>query len=101
MMMMNIEKGEGGNGAVVPTFMLRRRVITPTASADSGTGDPMPISFPVSRGSGCCDEDGVEVPVVGGVESAVSVPNSCAGTTGGARSSDGVVSMPPFPRFGP
>lgn len=80
--------------------MLRRRVIIPTASPDSSTGDPMPISFPVSRGSGC-DEDGVEVPVVGGVESAVSVPNKCAGTTGGARSSDGVVSMPPFPKFGP
>ena len=84
----------------MPTFMLRRWVITPTASADRGTGDPMPISFPVSRGSGC-DEDGVEEPVVGGVESAVSVPNSWAGTTGGARSSDGVVSTPPFPRFGP
>lgn len=80
--------------------MLRRRVITPTASTDSGTGDPMPISFPDSRGSGC-DEDGVEVPVVGGVESAVSVPISWAGTTGGARSSDGVVSTPPLPRFGP
>jgi hypothetical protein len=84
----------------MPTFMLRRRVITPTAWADSGTGDPMPISFPVSRGSGC-DEDGVEVPVVGGVESAVSVPNNWTGTTGGARSSDGVVSIPPLPRFGP
>ena len=47
------------------TFMLRRRVIIPTASADSGTGDPMPISFPVSRGSGC-DEVVVAVPVVGG-----------------------------------
>ena len=80
--------------------MLRRRVITPTASADSGTGDPMPISFPVSRGSGC-DEDGAEVPVAGGVKSAVSVPSSWGGTTGGARSSDGVVSIPPFPRFGP
>jgi hypothetical protein len=86
--------------------MLRRRVIIPTASADSGTGDPMPISFPVSRGSGC-DGDAVEVPVVGGaielvgVESAVSVPTRWAGTTGGARSSDGDVSIPPLPRFGP
>ena len=53
--------------------MLRRWVITPTASADSGTGDPISISFLVSRESGC-DEDRVEVPVVGGVESAVSVP---------------------------
>ena len=85
--------------------MLRRRVIIPTASAESGTGDPMPISFPVSRGSGC-DED-VEGAVVGGaselvhVESAVSVPTRWAGAAGGARSSDGVVSMPPFPRFGP
>jgi hypothetical protein len=42
------------------TFTLRRRVIIPTASADSRTGDPMPISFPVSRGSSC-DEDAVEV----------------------------------------
>jgi hypothetical protein len=89
----------------MPTFMLRRRVIIPTASADSGTGDPMPISFPVSRGSGC-DEDAVEVPVVGGaielrVKSAVSVPIRWAGTTGGARSSDGDVSIPPFPRLGP
>ncbi len=88
----------GGVKLLMPTFMLRRRVITPTASADSGTGDPMPISFPVSRGSGC-DEDGVED--VGGVESAVSVPSRWAGATGGARSSDGVVSIPPFPRFGP
>ena len=86
--------------------MLRRRVITPTASAESGTGDPMPISFPVSRGSGC-DEDAVEGAVVGGafelvhVRSAVSVPTRWAGAAGGARSSDGVVSMPPFPRFGP
>jgi hypothetical protein len=84
----------------MPTFMLRRRVITPTTSTDSGTGDPMPISFPVSRGSGC-NEDGVEVPVVGGVESAVLVPSRWAGTTGGARSSDGAVSILPFPRFGP
>ena len=68
----------------MPTFMLRRRVIFPTASTDSGTGDFMSISFPVSRGSGC-DEDGVEAPVVGGVESAVSVPNRWAGTTGSAR----------------
>jgi hypothetical protein len=80
--------------------MLRRRVIIPTASADSGTGEPMPISFPVSRGSGC-DEDGVEMPVVGGVESAVSVPTRWTGATGGARSSDGLVSRPPFPRFVP
>jgi hypothetical protein len=90
----------------VLTFMLRRRVIIPTASADSGTGDPMPISFPVSRGSGC-DEVVVVVPTVGGaiglvcVKSAVLVPTRWAGTTGAARSSDGVVSMPPFPRFGP
>jgi hypothetical protein len=86
--------------------MLRRCVIIPTASADSGTGDPMPISFPVSRGSGC-DEDAVEVAGIGDafelvhVESAVSVPTRCAGAAGGARSSDGVVSIPPFPRFGP
>jgi hypothetical protein len=90
----------------MPTFMLRRRVIIPTASADNGTGDPMPISFPVSRGSGC-DEDVAAVPVVGGAtelvraESAVSVPTRWAGATGAARSSDGVVSIPPFPRFGP
>ena len=88
------------------TFMLRRRVIIPTASAESGTGDPMPISFPVSRGSGC-NEDTDTVAVVGGgielvhVESAMSVPTRWVGAAGGARSSDGVVSMPPFPRFGP
>jgi hypothetical protein len=86
--------------------MLRRRVIIPTASADNGTGDPIPISFPVSRGSGC-EEDEVEVPVVGGttelvgLESAVLVPTRWGGTTGGARSSDGDVSIPPFPRVGP
>ena len=30
--------------------MLRSRVIIPTASAESGTGDPIPMSCPVSRG---------------------------------------------------
>ena len=35
------------------------------------------------------------------VKSAVLVPTRWAGTTGAARSSDGVVSIPPFPRFGP
>jgi hypothetical protein len=86
------------------TFMLRRRVIIPTASADRGTGDPMPMSFPVSRGSGCGrdDEEGARTGVrVAFIESAVSVPTMCGGRTGGARSSDGVVSRPPLPRFGP
>ena len=90
----------------MPTFMLRRRVIIPTASADNGTGDPMPISFPVSRGRGC-NEEADAVSVVGDAtewaraESAVSVPTRWVGATGAARSSDGVVSIPPFPRFGP
>jgi hypothetical protein len=86
----------------MPTFMLRRRVIIPTASEDRGTGDPMPMSFPVSRGSGCGrdDEEAAGVPVAC-VESAVSVPTKCGGITGGTRSSDGAVSIPPFPRFGP
>jgi len=90
----------------MPTFMLRRRVITPTASADSGTGDPMPISFPVSRGRGCGRDKGatcvpVAVAAVASVESARSVPTRCGGPTGGARWSDGVVSIPPLPRLGP
>lgn len=38
--------------------MFRSRVITPTASKDKGTGDPMPISCPVSRGNNF----GVSVP---------------------------------------
>jgi hypothetical protein len=86
--------------------MLRRRVIIPTASADSRTGDPMPISCPVSRGRGC-DTEATDAVLFSGdpaalvrVES-VSDPTRCGGGTGGARSSDGVVSMPPFPRFGP
>jgi len=33
------------------TFMLRSLVITSTASFDRGTGDPIPMSSPVSRGS--------------------------------------------------
>ena len=36
---------------VQPTFIFLNRVITPTASLDSGTGDPIPISWPVSLGS--------------------------------------------------
>jgi hypothetical protein len=84
--------------------MLRRRVIIPTASEDRGTGDPMPMSFPVSRGSGCGrdeeDEEAAGLSVTC-VESAVSVPTKCGGTAGGSRSSDGAVSIPPFPRFGP
>ena len=32
------------------TFIFLKRVITPTASLESGTGDPIPISSPVSRG---------------------------------------------------
>jgi len=86
--------------------MLRRRVIIPTASAESGTGDPMPISCPVSRGRGC-DTEATDAAVAGDVValvrvgSAVSDPTRCGGGTGGARSPDGVVSMPPFPRFGP
>lgn len=39
---------------VIYTFMLRNRVIIPTDSADSGTGDPIPISCPVSRGNSLC-----------------------------------------------
>jgi len=33
------------------TFMFLRRVMTPTASLESGTGDPIPMSSPVSRGN--------------------------------------------------
>lgn len=86
----SIKMGRGSRWML--TFMLRRRVITVTASAESGTGEPIPISCPVSRGRGW-DK--------GRTVSAVSVPTSCGGTTGGARSCDGVVSMPPFPRFCP
>lgn len=81
--------------------MLRRRVIILTASADSGTGDPMPISFPVSRGSNSGRGEEASGVLVAGAESALSDPSRCGGATGGARSSDGVASMPPFPRFGP
>lgn len=37
------------------TFIFRRRVMMPTASADSGTGEPIPMSCPVSRGSNLVD----------------------------------------------
>ena len=100
----------------------------PTASDDNGTGDDMPISVPVSRGSG--------VPAVGigvllaGVDNGVpsrsgdALANASAtrstlalsdvsgktsgnlywllvGGSGAWRSSEGTIDIPPLPLLGP
>lgn len=86
--------------------MFRNRVIMPTASEDRGTGEPIPMSCPVSRGSnlGLSLEPSV---VPGTLESGnrsglVSALNcKWEGASGAERSSLGTISMPPFPMFGP
>ena len=98
--------------------MFRSRVITLTASAESGTGDPIPISCPVSRGiaflTGVLSDSAVSaagfwtaevfelVPFVKDSGFSFGVANwNCGGASGAARSSLGVISIPPFPILGP
>ena len=102
------------------TFVFLKRVIIWTASAESGTGDPMPISWPVSLGSGFfrCEYSSsssssapfssllelslgsIHVPHVAN-DSGLSSLSRCSGGAGANRSELGMTSIPFFPKFGP
>ena len=84
------------------TFRFRKLVITLTASAESGTGEPKPISSPVSLGRGSNAED-FEDPPSALVSTGREVDSDCtsAGASGAERTSLGVVSIPFRPRFSP
>ena len=81
----------------------------PTASPDRGTGEPIPMSSPVSRGNSLCCDPSEDVssndPDV--LESDSGLPCisvmdcKCGGGTGAERSLLGRVSMPPAPNFSP
>ena len=83
------------------TFRFRKLVITLTASAESGTGEPKPMSSPVSLGRGL-DAEGFEDPSAL-VSTGREVDSHCtsAGASGAERTSLGVVSIPFRPRFSP
>jgi hypothetical protein len=110
--------------ASIDTFMFLNLVITCTASADNGTGEPIPISWPVSRGKSLglgwdigvgVDEredgsllagvavDSTKSGAMGGVMRSVFCTESLrwSGGAGAVRSSLGMMSIPPLPRFGP
>lgn len=102
------------------TFIFLKRVIIWTASVDRGTGEPMPMSWPVSLGSnlfrcGYASLFSSLVPLsfsldlgLGSMQ-AVPVANDsglssllrCSGGAGANRSELGMTSIPFFPRFGP
>lgn len=79
-------------------------MITPTASLDSGTGEPIPISAPVSRGSSlaCSPPAALDVFARDSGLPPLSVSDArWAGGAGAYLSSLGVVSIPPLPRRSP
>lgn len=84
------------------TFKFRKLVITLTASADRGTGEPYPISSPVSRGRGLDFDDPPSASVSTGRAWALSsFALSSVGSSGAVRVSLGTVSMPFRPRLSP
>lgn len=83
------------------TFIFRKRVMTPTASVDNGTGEPIPISCPVSRGSsfvvvGCSPSGPMGFDKDSGLSSKTR-DSRWAGGAGAERSSLGTMSIPPLP----
>ncbi len=78
--------------------------MTPTASLESGTGEPIPMSFPVSRGRSFGSDVEAESPSLdsdSGLPSSSVLSLRCGGGAGADRSSLGVRSTPPLPRPAP
>ena len=96
------------------TFIFLSLVIISTVSDDNGTGDPIPISCPVSRGSNLTlDFSSPSPSKSSGIGESVSSEgfrlsasgllslSKCGGGAGAARCSQGITSTPPLPRLGP
>jgi hypothetical protein len=72
--------------------------MTSTASFDNGTGEPIPMSCPVSRGRSF---PSFTRDVASDLVNLSELSGNSEGGRGADRTSLGVRSTPPFPRFSP